>query len=54
METQNNKDNELNVSSTIMKSRKKVQRASFSSELVKLERDSVLKLKPQMFNKKTN
>ena len=37
-----------------MKSKKKVQRMSFSSELVKLERDYIAKLKPQILIKKTN
>ena len=54
VETQNDEDNEFYVSTMSMKSKKKVQRMSFSSELVKLERDGILKLKSHMFNKKTN
>ena len=38
----------------IMNSKKKVQRIPFSSELVKIERDGIVKLKPQMLNNKTN
>ena len=52
MEIKNDKDNEFDVSTMIIKSKKKVQRVTFISELVKLERDGVLKLKPRMLNKK--
>ena len=38
VEMQNNKDNEFDISTASMKSNKNVQRMSFSSELVKLER----------------
>ena len=52
VEVQNDNTNEFDVSATSMKSEKKVQLLSFSSELVKLERDGIEKLKPQMFNMK--
>ena len=54
VEAQKNKDDEFDISAMSMKSKKKAQTMSFSSELVKLERDGITNLKSQMFNKKTS